>query len=180
MLNDFVLEEINNIEDYEYFGSVFDLQVEEDHSYSVNDDYVVHNCSDAAHGLGAQIIADGGCREPADIVKSFGAGADFVMLGTMLSGHDESAGDLIQDSDGTYYKEVYGMSSDYAMRKYYGQVNEYRASEGEYNLVEYKGPVEETIRNILGGIRSACTYVGAKNLKDLPKCTTFLKTNQIK
>jgi GMP reductase len=156
-------------------------------------------CADAAHGLNAHVMADGGCKTPADIVKAFGAGADFVMLGSMLAGHDESGGDLItkwrrgdeviKDIDGDHlgyldveekYKEVYGMSSEHAMEKHFGKKDDYRASEGNYSLVPYKGPVKNTIEDILGGLRSACTYVGAQQLKHLSKCTTFIRVNRIK
>lgn len=148
------------------------------------------NCADAAHGLGAHIIADGGCKTPADIAKAFGAGADFVMIGSMLAGHDESGGEYIEKDfytdDTTDYiekrkfKEVYGMSSEHAMITHYGAKDDYRASEGSYMLVPYKGAVRNTVDDILGGLRSTCSYVGAKRLKDLPKCTTFVKVNRVK
>lgn len=133
-------------------------------------------CADAAHGLGAHIIADGGCRTPGDVAKAFGAGADFVMLGGMLSGHDESGGELIE-TEGEQYKEFYGMSSDTAQQKHYGEQKAYRASEGRTVRVPYRGPVEGTIQEILGGLRSTCTYVGAPSLKQLSKCTTFIRVN---
>ena len=131
-------------------------------------------CADAAHGLGGQIISDGGCATPGDVAKAFGAGADFVMLGGMLAGHDESGGDLIQ-IDGEIYKQFYGMSSSTAMEKYAGGVAEYRASEGKTVKVPYRGPIENTLQDILGGLRSACTYVGAQRLKELTKRTTFIR-----
>jgi len=134
-------------------------------------------CADAAHGLHGHICADGGCTVPGDVVKAFAAGADFVMLGGMLSGHDECAGDIIEE-DGKSYKRFYGMSSAEAMNKYHGQVAEYRASEGKSVNVPYKGPVEPTIQDILGGLRSACTYVGASRLKSLSKRTTFIRVTQ--
>merc|ERR1719408_617987 len=74
----------------------------------------VLECADAAHGLGGRIVSDGGCTCPGDVAKAFGAGADFVMLGGMLAGHDESAGDIIERDDGSYCKMFYGMSSDTA------------------------------------------------------------------
>jgi len=150
-------------------------------------------CSDAAHGLGGHIIADGGCSCPGDIAKAFGAGADFVMLGGMLAGHDEGGGDVIHKSflsnelnneTGTQYVitkdfiTFYGMSSDTAMEKHHGGMAGYRSSEGRTVEVLYKGKVEQTIRNILGGLRSTCTYVGASTLKQLPKCTTFIRVNR--
>lgn len=131
-------------------------------------------CADAAHGLGGHIIADGGCREPGDVAKAFAGGADFVMLGGMLAGHDESGGELIEEN-GKQYKLFYGMSSDTAMHKYYGGVAEYRASEGATLKLPYKGPVAETVKSILGGLRSTCTYVGASTLKHLTKRTTFVR-----
>ena len=130
-------------------------------------------CADAAHGLRGHVISDGGCSTPGDIAKAFGAGADFVMLGRMFAGHEESGGELIE-KDGKKYKQFYGMSSDTAMERYYGDIKNYRASEGETIALEYKGPIDKTIQQILGGLRSAATYVGAKDIKDLPKCTTFI------
>jgi len=137
----------------------------------------VIECADAAHGLGGRIISDGGCTCPGDVAKAFGAGADFVMLGGMLAGHDECSGDIVED-DGEYYKVFYGMSSDTAMKKHSGGVAEYRSSEGKTVRVPYRGPVDETVRDIQGGIRSACTYVGAGELKELPKRTTFIRVTQ--
>ncbi|OFY39154.1 MAG: GMP reductase [Bacteroidetes bacterium GWF2_40_14] len=131
-------------------------------------------CADAAHGLGGQIISDGGCSTPGDVAKAFGAGADFVMLGGMLAGHDESGGELIE-KNGEKVKLFYGMSSSTAMEKHSGGVAEYRASEGKTVTVPYRGKVEETLLDILGGIRSTCTYVGASQLKELTKRTTFIR-----
>ena len=130
-------------------------------------------CADAAHGLRGHVISDGGCSTPGDVAKAFGAGADFVMLGGMFAGHEESGGKLIE-KDGKKYKQFYGMSSDTAMERYYGDIKNYRASEGETISLEYKGPIDKTIQQILGGLRSAATYVGAKDIKNLPKCTTFI------
>lgn len=131
-------------------------------------------CADAAHGLGGQIISDGGCTTPGDVSKAFGAGADFVMLGGMFAGHTESGGKLIE-RNGERYKQFYGMSSATAMDKYVGGVAEYRASEGKTVEVPYKGDVKDTLQDILGGIRSTCTYVGAARLKELTKRTTFIR-----
>lgn len=131
-------------------------------------------CADAAHGLGGQIISDGGCSTPGDVAKAFGAGADFVMLGGMLAGHDESGGATIE-KDGKAYKQFYGMSSRTAMDKHAGGVADYRASEGKTVEVPYRGKVENTVQDILGGIRSTCTYVGASQLKELSKRTTFIR-----
>ena len=131
-------------------------------------------CADAAHGLGGQIISDGGCTTPGDVAKAFGAGADFVMLGGMLAGHNESGGELIE-KNGKKVKLFYGMSSLTAMEKHSGGVAEYRASEGKTVVVPYRGKVEETVLDILGGIRSTCSYVGASQLKELTKRTTFIR-----
>ena len=155
-------------------------------------------CADAAHGLGGHIIADGGCTCPGDVAKAFGAGADFVMLGGMLAGHDEGGGEIRSDYRLTgdigagaamvgnivpIYEEMkyvtfYGMSSDTAMHKHNGGVAEYRSSEGRTVKVPYRGPIKDTVLNILGGLRSACTYVGAPSLKQLSKCTTFVRVNK--
>jgi GMP reductase len=137
----------------------------------------VIECADAAHGLGGLIISDGGCSVPGDFSKAFGAGADFVMSGGMFAGHDESGGDLVEE-EGKKYKLFYGMSSATAMVKHKGKVANYRASEGKTVRVAYRGPVENTVRDILGGIRSTCTYVGASVLKDLSKRTTFIRVTQ--
>lgn len=138
----------------------------------------VMECADAAHGLGAHIIADGGCTCPGDVAKAFGAGADFTMLGGMLAGHDEGKGKLIKDK-GKKYIEFYGSSSLVANKKYYGGLSDYRSSEGKVVRIKYRGKIKDTILDILGGIRSSCTYVGAPSLKQLSKCTTFVRvTNQ--
>lgn len=137
----------------------------------------VIECADAAHGLGGQICADGGCVVPGDLAKAFGAGADFIMLGGMLAGHDECAGELVE-RDGKKFKQFYGMSSRVAMEKYAGGVARYRASEGKEVLVPWRGPVADTLQDILGGVRSACTYVGAHKLKELTKRTTFIRVTQ--
>jgi len=131
-------------------------------------------CADAAHGLGGLIAADGGCKTPADIVKAFGAGADFVMLGGMLAGTLECEGEWTDEG-----LRVYGMSSREAQERYYGGVKEYCAPEGRMSIVPAKGPVYKTILEIAGGIRSACAYVGANSLKDLSKCTTFVRVNRV-
>uniref|UniRef100_A0A915I341 GMP reductase n=1 Tax=Romanomermis culicivorax TaxID=13658 RepID=A0A915I341_ROMCU len=135
-------------------------------------------CADAAHGLNAHIISDGGCTCPGDVAKALGAGADFVMLGGMLAGHDQSGGEIIQEADGRKYKLFYGMSSATAMQKYRGGVADYRASEGKTIKIPYKGDVQATIKDIMGGLRSACTYVGALKLKELSKRTTFIRVSQ--
>eukprot|EP01006_Ploeotia_vitrea_P045852 TRINITY_DN66973_c6_g1_i9.p1 TRINITY_DN66973_c6_g1~~TRINITY_DN66973_c6_g1_i9.p1 ORF type:complete len:321 (+),score=195.49 TRINITY_DN66973_c6_g1_i9:333-1295(+) len=138
----------------------------------------VIECADAAHGLNGLIISDGGCVVPGDVVKSQAAGADFTMLGGMLAGHDESGGQLVVDDNGNKFKTFYGMSSSTAMKKYSGKVAEYRSSEGKTVRIPYRGPVKGTVLDILGGLRSACTYVGASQLKELSKRTTFIRVTQ--
>ena len=162
----------------------------------------VIECADAAHGLGGHIIADGGCTCPGDVAKAFAAGADFVMLGGMLAGHDEGGGEVITkryatnelrpipkmsgtawDEDERVIEEkqfvqFYGMSSKSANEKHFGGLKNYRSSEGRTVLVPYRGAVEYTVQDVLGGIRSACTYAGAVKLKHLSKCATFVRCTQ--
>ena len=133
--------------------------------------------ADAAHGLSGHILCDGGCTCPGDFAKAYGGGADFIMSGGLFSGHEESGGELVE-VDGKQFKEFYGMSSSEAMNKHVGGVAKYRTSEGKKVLIPYKGPVENTVFDILGGIRSACTYVGADQLKHLSKRTTFVRVSQ--
>ena len=136
----------------------------------------ISECADAAHGLNGHVMSDGGCSSPGDVAKAFAAGADFVMLGGMLAGHDESGGELVEDSEGAY-KSFYGMSSAKAMETHYGEIADHRAPEGKEVRVPYRGPLEVTVQSILGGLRSACSYVGARRIKDLPKCTTFIRVS---
>jgi GMP reductase len=137
----------------------------------------VIECADAAHGLGGHICADGGCTTPGDVAKAFGGGADFVMLGGMFAGHDECGGEIVE-RNGEKLQRFYGMSSRTAMDRYAGGVAEYRAAEGKEVLVPYRGEVARTAQEILGGVRSACTYVGARRLKELSKRTTFVRVTQ--
>jgi GMP reductase len=139
----------------------------------------VIECADTAHGMDAHIISDGGLQVVGDFSKAYGAGADFVMSGSMFAGHDESGGELIKDENtGKRYKIFYGMSSTTAMNTYSGGVAKYRSSEGKTVKIEHRGPVENTILDIQGGIRSNMTYIGAKKIKDIPKCTTFARANR--
>lgn len=142
----------------------------------------IMECADAAHGLNGYVLSDGGCTCPGDVAKAFGAGADFVMIGGMFAGTDEAGGEtMMHELEGCMYpyaKRFYGMSSDTAMEKYSGGVATYRASEGKTVDVPYVGPVSDVMKSILGGVRSACTYVGADKLKDLPKRTTFVRVNR--
>ena len=134
-------------------------------------------CGDAAHGLGGMIIGDGGCSCAGDVSKAFGGGADFVMLGGMLAGHEESGGEVIEQ-DGKKFMKFYGMSSKSAMDKHSGGVAGYRAAEGKTVLLPFRGSVHGTIQDILGGVRSTCTYVGAAKLKELPNRTTFIRVQE--
>ena len=136
----------------------------------------VIECADAAHGLGAHIIADGGCTCPGDVAKGFGGGADFVMLGGMLAGHNEGKGSIVE-RNGEKFIQFYGSSSEVANERHYGGLNGYRSSEGREVLLKYRGKINDTIINILGGVRSSCTYVGARSLKELSKCTTFVRVS---
>ena len=153
----------------------------------------VIECADAAHGLGGHIIADGGCTCPGDVAKAFAAGADFVMLGGMLAGHDEGGGEVINRAfktgeihydtgeevvEAKQFVQFYGMSSDAANTKHFGGLKDYRSSEGREVLVPYRGEVARTVQDLLGGIRSTCTYAGALKLKQLSKCTTFVRCTQ--
>jgi GMP reductase len=150
----------------------------------------VMECADAAHGLGGHIIADGGCSTPGDVVKAFAGGADFVMLGGMFAGHDEGGGNIINkryetnELDTSFNTKItvdkkfiqfYGMSSDAANVKHFGGLKDYRSSEGREVLIPYRGEVSNTIQDILGGIRSSCTYAGAQRLKHLMRCATFIR-----
>ena len=137
----------------------------------------VIECADAAHGIGARICSDGGCQVPGDVAKAFGAGADFVMMGSMFAGHEEAEMERFT-KNGKEYLKYYGSSSQEAMQKHHGGVAKYRASEGKSVEIEYKGPIENTLQDILGGLRSACTYVGAAHLRELPKRTTFIRVTQ--
>ena len=138
----------------------------------------VMECADAAHGVNGFIIGDGGITCPGDLAKSYGGGSDFVMMGGIFSGHDENPGELIEDEQGNQYKEFYGMSSEKAMNRHYGSMAKYRSSEGRSLRVKYKGPLSGTVDNYLGGLRSTCTYINALNIKNIPKCVTFVKVNR--
>ena len=195
-MNSFALIEIDEIEykANEYNGKVYDLTVEDDHSYNING-IVVHNsvcttrtmtgvgvpqfsaiveCADAANGVGGHIMADGGCVHPGDIAKAFGGGAHMVMIGGMLAGHDESEQPVVDDRI-----EFYGMSSDRAREVHGKRKDGYRGNEGRLISLPYRGPVSNTLEDILGGVRSACTYIGARRLKDMAKCASFVTTHNV-
>ena len=133
----------------------------------------VMECADAANGVGGHIMADGGCNVPGDIAKAFGGGAHFVMLGGMLAGHVESE---VQAIDGK--REFYGMSSDRAREIHGKRKDGYRGNEGRSVIMPARGSVSTTVEDILGGVRSSCTYIGARRLKDIPKCASFVRCNQ--
>ena len=166
----------------------------------------VMECADAAHGLGGHICSDGGCKVVGDVCKAFGANADFVMLGSMFAGCDECEGEweyeykcvIKQSNEIDKYKQInwwqpndpgtstekrkialkyYGMSSKDAMDKHHNGVAKYRTAEGKSVIVPYKGPAEDTLLDIYGGIRSSCTYIGANKIKDFGKKTTFIQVN---
>ena len=132
---------------------------------------------DAAHGLNGYIISDGGITCPGDMAKAFGGGADFVMVGGQFAGHDENPGEVVEEN-GEKYKIFYGMSSEHAMKKHYGRMENYRSSEGRFIKIKYKGPIENTVLDFLGGVRSTCTYINAKCIKNMSKCTTFVMVSQ--
>jgi len=137
----------------------------------------VIECADAAHGLNGFIIGDGGITCPGDVAKGFGAGADFIMIGGQFGGHDENPGEIIE-KNGEKYKLFYGMSSQKAMEIHYGKMNNYRSSEGRVVTIKYKGPIEVTILDYLGGLRSTCTYINASCIKNIAKCCTFVRVNR--
>ena len=137
----------------------------------------IDECADAAHGVNGFIIGDGGITCPGDVSKGFGAGADFIMIGGQFSGHDENPGDIVEEN-GNKYKLFYGMSSDTAMNKHFGKMEKYRSSEGRTVKIKYRGSLENTVQNYLGGIRSTCTYINAKEIKHIPKCCTFVRVNR--
>lgn len=131
-------------------------------------------CADAAHGLGGLVCADGGCKTPGDVAKAFAAGADLVMLGGMLAGCTECTGKRF---DGKF--EFFGMASAEAQERFSNGVPTYGTAEGESITVPTQGSAGEVLKRITGGLRSTCAYVGAARLKDLPKCTTFIRVNRI-
>jgi GMP reductase len=197
MLQSIELVEINEIIEIPYNGIVYDLEVEEDHSYNIND-IMVHNsgcltrvktgigypqfsaiveCSEIAHELGAYTCSDGGCKTPGDVSKAL-AVADFVMLGSMLAGHDECDAKKVIDESGKEFVEFYGMSSEKAMNTHNNGMEKYRTSEGRHVLLPSRGSVETTILDILGGLRSTCSYIGAHDIKELHEKATFIKVNE--
>jgi len=195
-------KKIESIEIFEYTGSVYDLEVEEDHSFTINDGIIVHNsacttrrmtgvgypqlsavieCSDAAHGISngkgsGLVIADGGIVHPSDVGKAFCAGGDFAMMGSMFSGYEQSGGKLVE-KDGKKYKEFFGSSSNKAMEEFYGKKESHRASEGRYALIPYKGDMNIFLQDLFGALRSTGTYIGARSIKEFSKRATFIRVN---
>ena len=137
----------------------------------------VIECSDAAHGVGGHIISDGGITCPGDMAKAFGGGADFVMVGGQFAGHDQNPGEIMEEN-GKSFKMFYGMSSDKAQNTHYGKMEKYRASEGRVLKIPYKGDLNNTVLDYLGGLRSTCAYINAPNIKQMAKCTTFVRVSQ--
>lgn len=142
----------------------------------------VIECSDAAHGISNDqgyglVIADGGQQYPSCVAKAFCGGADFNMMGSMFSGFDESAGELVE-KDGQKYKEYFGSSSNKALQEFYGKKDSHRASEGRYVLMPYKGPITDFIQDLFGSLRSTGTYIGARKLKEFSKRATFIRVNK--
>jgi len=215
-LEKYELVEISEIFYKNYNGKVYDLTVEDNHSYNI-EGIIVHNsacttrmktgvgypqisasieCADAAHGLGGGIILDGGMRTAGDVAKAFCANADMVMIGGMFAGTDETEGEVIERAylsnelewknggwvpiiEHKQFKVFYGMSSEYAQEKHFGGVKEYRTSEGMVEEVPYKGPVSEVVKDLLGGLRSCGTYIGAENVKDFGKCATLVRVSRV-
>ncbi len=142
----------------------------------------VIECADAAHGLSNErgyglVIADGGQQYPSCVAKAFAAGADFNLFGSMFSGFDESAGELVE-RDGKKYKEYFGSSSNKALQDFYGKKEDHRASEGRYVLMPYKGSIHTFLQDLFGSLRSTGTYIGARMLKEFPKRATFIRVNK--
>ena len=125
-------------------------------------------CADAANGVDGHIMADGGCTQPGDIAKALAGGAHKLDNGTYVPHFEEQK-----------FVEFYGMSSDRAREKHGRRKDGYRGNEGRHIIMPYRGEVNETVENILGGVRSSATYIGARRLKDMPKCATFVRTNNV-
>lgn len=138
----------------------------------------IMECADAAHGVKGHICGDGGLTCPGDFAKGFAAGADFLMVGSMLAGTDESECEVEVDDNGHSVVTHYGMASSTARELHFNNENSQTTAEGKVVQLPYKGSVKPIVEEILGGLRSACTYVGAATLKDLPKCATFLRVNR--
>jgi len=186
----FELIPISKIDSYEVKQEiVYDLSVDEDFSYCVENNIAVHNsfcetknkagvsykqfsvaveCGQAASELGALCCSDGGCSTPADICKALGGGSHLVMAGGLFSGVDECESEWQLDEIGNKKKMLmYGMSSKLANNKFFGGLKEYRTSEGKEGWVDYKGSVKDIIKDIKGSVASCCTYTNTKDLQNL-------------
>ncbi|MFV0423963.1 MAG: IMP dehydrogenase [Bacilli bacterium] len=139
----------------------------------------VMECVKAAKKVGVTIIADGGVRYSGDVVKALAAGADAIMLGSIMAGHDESPGEVIS-IDGKKYKSYVGMGSEVAMergggdRYFQSKVKKY-VPEGIEAVKEYKGAVDDTLYQIIGGIKSGLGYLGAISLEKLVEHAEFVE-----
>ena len=138
----------------------------------------VLECVETAEAYGIGIVADGGINYPGDFAKAFVAGSAFVMAGGMFTGHDECGGEIRHKEHGELTMLHYGMSSRTANEKYSGGLSDYRASEGRTVEVPYRGSVRNTVQEIFGGIRSACSYVGAFDLPSLYSNGKLIKVNR--
>lgn len=145
--------------------------------------------ADACHQRGCYVLCDGGVNSAGDVCKAFGAGADFIISGSLFAGCDEATGDIIEkqylldelDEDGASvivtkkFKQYYGMSSHLAQAKHFGGVRQYSASEGREKLIPYVGPLDGVLSDIDGGLKSCCAYIGCTKMKNFSRHTTFYK-----
>lgn len=140
----------------------------------------VDECAFAAHGKPrGHVCSDGGCKEAADVAKAFCAGADFVMIGGMLAGTDECGSQgWVNPLDKTQGYRYHGMASREAQDIHNGGLADYRAAEGKEVTLPYRGAVEGIAKDILGGLRGTGTMIGARCLKDFPKCSEFIEVRQ--
>ncbi|MCM3798794.1 IMP dehydrogenase [Caldibacillus thermoamylovorans] len=139
----------------------------------------IYDCASVARKMGKAIIADGGIKYSGDIVKALAAGGHAVMLGSLLAGTSESPGET-EIFQGRRFKVYRGMGSIAAMEKgssdrYFQEDNKKLVPEGIEGRVPYKGPLAETIYQLVGGIRSGMGYTGAKTLKDLRENAQFIR-----
>ena len=134
----------------------------------------VIDCADHAHGLGGLVCSDGGISQPADLNIAFAAGADFVMIGSMLSGTDECDGEIVEHN-GKFHKKFFGMSSNSAMEKFGDGKADYKASEGRTTLVPCKGSASYIVEELMGSTRSMLSYIGARKLKEASKRATLIR-----
>lgn len=151
---------------------------------------LILECADIAHSVNGHICADGGIVDIGDICKAFCLNADFVMAGGMFAGTDEAEGEIIEKQyktnemiDGESviqikkFKQYYGMSSEYANNKFAGGMCNYKTSEGRELLIPYTGSLDKILQDISGGIASCCTYIGAAQVKHMPKCATLIQVH---